>query len=87
MRLDLSTDTAIDGEYLLTLNEKYRPIQTIYFTTLLTCSDTSECNQLCTVAISPDGKVKLPNHIEIARKQIENGAQALYLNHLVSYPV
>lgn len=87
LRLDLSTDTAIDGEYLLTLNEKYRPIQTIYFTTLLTCSDTSECNQLCTVAISPDGKVKLPNHIEIARKQIENGAQALYLNHLVSYPV
>lgn len=87
LRLDLSIDTAIDGEYLLTLNEKYRPIQTIYFTTLLTCSDTSECNQLCTVAISPDGKVKLPNHIEIARKQIENGAQALYLNHLVSYPV
>lgn len=70
-----------------TINEKYRPIQTIYFTTLLTCRDTSECNQLCTVAISPDGKVKLPNHIEIARKQIENGSQSLYLNHLVSYPV
>ena len=87
LRLDLSIDTAIDGEYLLTLNEKYRPIQTIYFTTLLTCRDTSECNQLCTVAISPDGKVKLPNHIEIARKQIENGSQSLYLNHLVSYPV
>ena len=87
LRLDLSIDTAIDGQYLLTLNEKYRPIQTIYFTTLLTCRDTSECNQLCTVAISPDGKVKLPNHIEIARKQIENGSQSLYLNHLVSYPV
>lgn len=87
LRLDLSIDTAIDGQYLLTLNEKYRPIQTIYFTTLLTCRDTSECNQLCTVAISPDGKVKLPNHIEIARKQTENGSQSLYLNHLVSYPV
>lgn len=87
LRLDLSIDTAIDGQYLLTLNEKYRPIQTIYFTTLLTCRDTSECNQLCTVAISPDGKVKLPNHIEIARKQTEYGSQSLYLNHLVSYPV
>ena len=87
LRLDLSIDTAIDGQYLLTLNEKYRPIQTIYFTTLLTCRDTSECNQLCTVTISPDGKVKLPNHIEIARKQTENGSQSLYLNHLVSYPV
>lgn len=87
LRLDLSIDTAIDGQYLLTLNEKYRPIQTIYFTTLLTCRDTSECNQLCTVAISPDGKVKLPNHIEIARKQTEYGSQSLYLNHLMSYPV
>lgn len=87
LRLDLLPDTEQSDQYLLTLNEKYRPTQKIYFTTLLTCRDTSECNQLCTVTISPDGKIELPNYTEVARKQTEYGSQSLYLNHLVSYPV
>ena len=87
LSLDLIPDTATANQYLLTLNEKYRPTQTIYFTTLLTSKEDSQFNQLCTVTISPNGKVELPNYVEIARKQVEVGNSALYLNHLVSYPV
>lgn len=87
LSLDLIPDTATANQYLLTLNEKYRPTQTIYFTTLLTSKEDSQFNQLCTVTISPNGKVELPNYVEIARKQVEVGSSALYLNHLVSYPV
>ena len=87
LSLDLIPDTATSNQYLLTLNEKYRPTQTIYFTTLLTSKEDSQFNQLCTVTISPNGKVELPNYVEIARKQTEVGSSALYLNHLVSYPV
>lgn len=87
LSLDLIPDTATANQYLLTLNEKYRPTQTIYFTTLLTSKEDSQFNQLCTVTISPNGKVELPNYVEIARKQVEVGSSALYLDHLVSYPV
>lgn len=87
LSLTLDEGAATSDQYLLTLDEKYRPTQTIYFTTLLTCSDTSQFNQLCTVTISPNGKVELPNYIEIARKQTEIGGNTLSLNHLVSYPV
>lgn len=87
LSLTLDEGAATSDQYLLTLDEKYRPTQTIYFTTLLTCSDTSQLNQLCTVTISPNGKVELPNYIEIARKQTEIGGNTLSLNHLVSYPV
>lgn len=87
LSLTLDEGAATSDQYLLTLDEKYRPTQTIYFTTLLTCSDTSQLNQLCTVTISPNGKIELPNYIEIARKQTEMGGNTLSLNHLVSYPV
>ena len=87
LRLNLMPDTTESDQYLLTLNEKYRPTQKIYFTTVITCNGDSQFNQLCTVTISPNGKVELPNYVEIARKQIEVGGNELYLNHLVSYPV
>ena len=87
LRLNLMPDTTQSDQYLLTLNEKYRPTQKIYFTTVITCNGDSQFNELCTVTISPNGKVELPNYVEIARKQIEIGGSELYLNHLVSYPV
>lgn len=87
LRLNLMPDTTQSDQYLLTLNEKYRPTQKIYFTTVITCNGDSQFNELCTVTISPNGKVELPNYVEIARKQIEVGGNELYLNHLVSYPV
>ena len=87
LRLNLMPDTTESDQYLLTLNEKYRPTQKIYFTTVITCNGDSQFNELCTVTISPNGKVELPNYVEIARKQIEVGGNELYLNHLVSYPV
>lgn len=87
LRLNLMPDTTQSDQYLLTLNEKYRPTQKIYFTTVITCNGDSQFNELCTVTISPNGKVELPNYVEIARKQIEVGGSELYLNHLVSYPV
>lgn len=87
LRLNLMPDTTQSDQYLLTLNEQYRPTQKIYFTTVITCNGDSQFNELCTVTISPNGKVELPNYVEIARKQIEIGGSELYLNHLVSYPV
>lgn len=87
LRLNLMPDTTESDQYLFTLNEKYRPTQKIYFTTVITCNGDSQFNELCTVTISPNGKVELPNYVEIARKQIEVGGNELYLNHLVSYPV
>lgn len=87
LRLNLMPDTTQSDQYLLTLNEKYRPTQKIYFTTVITCNGDLQFNELCTVTISPNGKVELPNYVEIARKQIEIGGSELYLNHLVSYPV
>ena len=87
LRLNLMPDTTESDQYLLTLNEKYRPTQKIYFTTVITCNGDSQFNELCIVTISPNGKVELPNYVEIARKQIEVGGSELYLNHLVSYPV
>ena len=87
LHLNLMPDTTQSDQYLLTLNEKYRPTQKIYFTTVITCNGDSQFNQLCTVTISPNGKVELPNYVEIARKQIEVGGSELYLNQLVSYPV
>ena len=87
LRLNLMPDTTESDQYLLTLNEKHRPTQKIYFTTVITCNGDSQFNELCTVTISPNGKVELPNYVEIARKQIEVGGNELYLNHLVSYPV
>lgn len=89
LHLDLLPDTEQSDQYLLTLNEKYRPTQKIYFTSLLTYDLDSQHDSAasCTVSISPDGKVELLNYKEVARKQIEIGGNTLELNQLVSYPV
>ena len=89
LSLNLGEDTTPNDQYLLILDEKYRPTQTIYFTSLLTYDLDSQSDSAasCTVSISPDGKVELLNYKEVARKQIEIGGNTLSLNQLVSYPV
>lgn len=89
LNLDLIEDTASNNQYLFILDKKYRPTQTIYFTSLLTYDLDSQSDSAasCTVSISPDGKVELLNYKEVARKQTEIGDNTLRLNQLVSYPV
>lgn len=89
LNLDLDENTASNNHYLFILDKKYRPTQTIYFTSLLTydLDSRSDSASSCAVSISPDGKVELLNYKEVARQQIEIGGNTLKLNHLVSYPV
>ena len=90
LTLNLDVDASSNNQYLLILNEKYRPTQTIYFTSLLTYDGSLPYNsvQSCTVSISPDGKVELLNYKEVAQKQQGDlGGNTLNLNQIVSYPV
>lgn len=89
LNLNLDENTASNNHYLFILDKKYRPTQTIYFTSLLTydLDSRSDSASSCVVSISPDGKVELLNYKEVARQQIEIGGNTLKLNHLVSYPV
>lgn len=90
LSLNLDVETASDDQYLFILDEKYRPTQTIYFTSLLTYNGDLPYNsvQSCTISISPNGKVEILNYKEVAQKQQgELGGNTLGLNQIVSYPV
>ena len=89
LSLNLIEEATSDERYLLILNEKYRPIQAIYFTALPLRNNNSieDAVQPCVITILPDGRVEIINHKEVARKQSEVGGNTLSLNQLVSYPV
>lgn len=89
LSLTLDEGAATSDQYLLILDEKYRPTQAIYFTLLLTYNGelSYDSAQSCVITILPNGRVEILNYKEVARKQTELGSGTLGLRQLVSYPV